>query len=227
MTIPNTFTNGTVADANEVNANFTHNDGLVPVGAIISWAKTFLSRDSGTTDGTTTNKLVDSSQNFTSTVSVGDLIHNTTDSTFAYVTAIDSNTQLSIDADIMVSGEAYTIYATPALSDNFVECKGQTLSDGDSRFNGATIPDLNGGNRFLRGSSTSGATGGSEEHNHQWFGPESWQANGTTQQSMREAGFSVGGDTLWWKGNEGNDLYTKNEDTKPPYYEVVWIMRIK
>lgn len=65
--------------------------------------------DSGTTDGTTSNKLVDSSQNFVTTVTVGMPVHNTTDDTYATVTAVDSNTVLSLSADIMTTGENYQI----------------------------------------------------------------------------------------------------------------------
>lgn len=66
---------------------------------------------SSTTTGTTTNKLVDSGGAFTTgvTVDVGDEIHNTTDSTYCYVTAVDSATVLSVSADIMPTGKAYTI----------------------------------------------------------------------------------------------------------------------
>jgi len=70
--------------------------------------------DSGTTDGTTANKLVDSTQNFVTTVTIGDVIRNTTDGTYAIVTAIDSDTQLSLSVDIMVSGENYTIQHSDA-----------------------------------------------------------------------------------------------------------------
>jgi hypothetical protein len=66
-------------------------------------------KDSGTTTATTANKLVDGTQNFTSTVRVGDLVSNTTDSTTATVTAVDSDTTLSLSADIMTSGENYQI----------------------------------------------------------------------------------------------------------------------
>ena len=66
-------------------------------------------KDSGTTTATTANKLVDSGQNFTSTVRVGDLVKNTTDSTTATVTAVDSDTTLSLSADIMVLDDAYQI----------------------------------------------------------------------------------------------------------------------
>ena len=41
---------------------------------------------------------------------------------------------------------------TPALPDNWVQCNGQTLDDPDSPYDGATLPNLNGDGRFLRGS---------------------------------------------------------------------------
>jgi hypothetical protein len=66
-------------------------------------------KDSGTTTGTTTNKLVDSNQNFLTTVKVGMTVYNTTDSTVTNVTAVDSDTQLTLADDIMVSGEAYQV----------------------------------------------------------------------------------------------------------------------
>jgi len=69
--------------------------------------------DSGTTSATTANKLedTDSGKTFTSTVSVGMVVRNTTDTTFAHVTVIDGDTILSLDADIMTTGETYTIGA--------------------------------------------------------------------------------------------------------------------
>ena len=72
--------------------------------------------DSGATSSATTNKLVDSTQNFTSTVQVRDLVVNTTDGTVAFVGAVDSDTTLSLvdaansNSDIMASGEAYEIH---------------------------------------------------------------------------------------------------------------------
>ena len=70
--------------------------------------------DSGTTDGVAANKLIQSGQNFLTTVTVGDVVYNTTDGTYALVTAIDSDTQLSISADIMASGEVYRIQHSDA-----------------------------------------------------------------------------------------------------------------
>lgn len=68
------------------------------------------SAESGITDGsTTTDKLIQSGQNFNTTVGPGALVHNTTDSTYALVTAVDSDTQLSLGTDIMATGENYVI----------------------------------------------------------------------------------------------------------------------
>jgi hypothetical protein len=64
-------------------------------------------------DGTAANKLVDSTQSFATSVKIGGIVHNTTDGTIATITAVDSNTQLSLSADIMATGESYTIYASP------------------------------------------------------------------------------------------------------------------
>jgi len=66
-------------------------------------------RATGTTDGTTTDKLIDSGQDFSTTVKVGDIVKNTTDTTQAIITSVDSDTQLTLDSDIMVSGEDYDI----------------------------------------------------------------------------------------------------------------------
>jgi hypothetical protein len=112
----------------------------------------------------------------------------------------------------------------------WVECNGQTLSDPESPFDGQVIPDLNGNNNFLRGNSTSGGTGGSATHNHQWAiqvagigglglaeddDAETWQSDGTTQQDCTFTNLGA------------NGFYTKNASTLPPYYNVVWIMKIK
>ena len=72
--------------------------------------------DNGFTSSATTNKLVDSTQNFSSTVQPRDLVINTTDGTVAFVGAVDSDTTLSlVDAansnlDVMASGENYEIH---------------------------------------------------------------------------------------------------------------------
>jgi len=98
---------------------------------------------------------------------------------------------------------------TPPLPSSFVECNGQTLSDSNSPYNGRTIPDLNGSSgteRFLRGQTTSGGTGGSESHTHS---------------------ISFGGYPDMGTGGSRADSPTGATSTLPSYYEVVWIMRVK
>lgn len=66
---------------------------------------------SGTATATTANKLVDSGQ-FTEAESyyLGMKLFNSTDNTYAVVTAKDDNDTLSIDTDIMANGETYVIF---------------------------------------------------------------------------------------------------------------------
>ena len=64
----------------------------------------------GTATGTQTNKLIDSSASFTSTVAVGDIAVETQSEQFANVTAVDSDTQLTLDDNLIQSGGGYTIY---------------------------------------------------------------------------------------------------------------------
>lgn len=63
----------------------------------------------GQTTATTTNKLVDVGADFTNVV-VGDIIYNDTDLTVATVTEVETSTILVLSADIMTSGETYTIF---------------------------------------------------------------------------------------------------------------------
>ena len=63
---------------------------------------------SGSGTSTTSNKLVDSNAAFATSI-VGQTVYNITDKTSAMVTARDSGTTLSIDTNIMASGENYII----------------------------------------------------------------------------------------------------------------------
>lgn len=100
--------------------------------------------------------------------------------------------------------------STPALGFGWVECNGQVLSDADSVYNGQTIPNLNNSgatatNAFLRGSTTSGGTGGST-------------TTGTTAADSTAPGAGAGASFTSGHSHTGNE---------PPYYNVVWIMRVK
>jgi hypothetical protein len=104
---------------------------------------------------------------------------------------------------------------TPALPESWVECNGQTIDDSDSVYDGITLPDLNGTSDsdklFLRGATSSGGTGGSASDSF------SWQAS---------SGIASGGNPNI-QYVEGSKNGTKTINTIPPYYEVVWIIRIK
>lgn len=88
--------------------------------------------DAGT-DGTgTANKLTVAS---TSGFSVGDIVHNRTDNTFATITAIDSATVASISADIMDAAELYTVYSATQYIDKPVFAEGIAVVKRDATKN--------------------------------------------------------------------------------------------
>lgn len=127
---------------------------------------------------------------------------------------------------------AKTLSGVPqTLSSNFVECDGSVLSDATSPLNGVTIPDLNGDNRFMRGSTTSGATGGEDTHvltdaempNHTHGIGRASGNSVTTNYGRALNGFtSLSGDIVTSSAGSG-----AAHENRPPYYEIVWIMRIK
>jgi len=100
---------------------------------------------------------------------------------------------------------------TPALPTGWVECGGQTLSDGASPYNGQAIPNLNGGNQFLRGNTTSSGTGGAATHAH----------SVTTTQT----GSDLAPDASHFV--DGTIITVNAASSLPPYRDVVWIMRVK
>lgn len=103
---------------------------------------------------------------------------------------------------------AKSLSGVPALPEGWVECNGQTLSDPESPLDGQVIPALNGSigtQRFLRGSITSGATGGLDSHSH----------------SSIATGGAIGGSGDYLR----QGIHSTNH--LPPYYNVVWIMKTK
>lgn len=109
---------------------------------------------------------------------------------------------------------AKNISGVPTLSDGWVECNGQVLADPLSPLDGQTMPDLNGASgdpRFLRGSSASGSTGGSEDHTH-------------TLSAHAFTNTSAGGSSNSWVNFDNTVGETS---TLPSYYSVVWIMKVR
>ena len=69
----------------------------------------------GLTTSTAANKLIDTGANFTGTASL--LVFNNTTGQSARITAVDSSTQVSLDADIFTAaGQSYTIVVLVALT---------------------------------------------------------------------------------------------------------------
>jgi len=97
--------------------------------------------------------------------------------------------------------------SVPSINSGWLECDGSVISDADSPFNGDTMPDLNSNKYFLSGSVGSGGTGGASEHYH------------TMTYNARNA--EQGG------GYALRTTQTSSELHLPPFYTVIWMMRIK
>ena len=130
---------------------------------------------------------------------------------------------------------AKTLAGVPNLAEGWVECDGSVLVDSQSSLNGQTIPDLNGDNRFLRGNSTSGGVGGAEPTTHRHVMETTtdtssastgdnvgWETSGSSTNSMNTFGAGAGS----WEKIQGRTTLVAGS-TLPPYYEIVWIMRVR
>jgi len=86
--------------------------------------------DSGTATSTQTDKLIDSGQNFETTVEVGDIVEDTSGDTpvpFATVERVNSDTMLTLDTDIITSGDTYSIIRPITLEEIETEVGDDTL----------------------------------------------------------------------------------------------------
>jgi hypothetical protein len=93
----------------------------------------------------------------------------------------------------------------PALPGTWAECNGQTLDDPESPLHGQVLPALNTEQRFLRGAAISGGVGGID-----YFGTASADNAGVGATfAAVTTDFSPGATPF------------------PPYYEAVWIVRVK
>jgi hypothetical protein len=143
-----------------------------------------------------------------------------------------------------------TLTGCPALPSSFAECNGQTLSDGDSPFNGQTIPNLNGEGRFLRGSNASGTVQADalQGHYHSIYDPghhhldqlRHFPANANYGTFGGDADIGDGnidaitgygnytGITVLAASNDGSNGNPRlSNETRPINMSVVWVMRIK
>lgn len=69
--------------------------------------------ETGTNTTNTASKLIDSAATFiTNNIKTGDIVHNDTDETSATVVSVDSQTQLTLNANIFTAtGKVFTVYA--------------------------------------------------------------------------------------------------------------------
>jgi len=204
---------------------------MTPIGAMVGWLKTLhekSSTGSQTNTSTSATQLIDTNADFVSDgITAGMIVHNEDDDEYAIVeTVVDLNTltlvsdlnagTADVDTFNSATGVNYAIYSTPELPDNWLECNGQTISDADSPMNGAILPDMNSGaQRFLRGATGSGGTGGSESHTHT-----------ITSDTNTGNVLNSGGSAAPWKDHNHGGA-TGSYSTLPTYYESVWIVRIK
>jgi len=82
--------------------------------------------DSGTDATGTADKLTVAS---TASFAIGDYVHNTTDGTYATITAIDSGTVASISEDIMDAAETYAVYSALESTDRLMAAEGFLLAE--------------------------------------------------------------------------------------------------
>ncbi len=130
---------------------------------------------------------------------------------------------------------AKTLTGVPALPSGWVECDGSVLSDAESPLNGQTIPNLNGSNYFLRGASTSGGTGGAAtvSHNHIWAvsanTDKRLQLQADSNDGINRTAIADGSMTQDLDTSALATAYTDNASVAPipPYYSVVFIMKVK
>lgn len=186
--------------------------GLCPLGTILAWHKTFGLTDSGVCDsiGADTKVLRQTGQNFLTTVQVGMTAVNEslTPILSTIVVEVVSNTELRVKDDIFDDTHIYKIYKNVELPPGWLECNGQVIDDQDSIFDGETLPELLTAERFLKGDTTSGQVGGA--------------LSKTTSIPSATAQIGAGAPN----GADRNHSHTIT-DIRPPYFVVVWIMRIK
>jgi hypothetical protein len=154
------------------------------------------------------------------------ILNNTEPLTIAQVTALAS--VMCPIGSILAWHKSFP--GTPALPANFVECNGQVLNDIGSVYNGQTIPDLNGGGRFLRGASTSGTLQADAFQGHKHRAVSSAGTAGTLTTPSTSVNTNPGFDDVFVDNpyTDGiNGTPRTASETRPVNMSVVWVMRVK
>ena len=218
----------------------------LPLGSIAFWhksleARTLTQKSSGTTDTDTTDKLVDSTADFSGAgddISIGDVVYNSTDNTYATVQSVDSATTLSLDWDAFPDGdEDYEIYPEPDVQPGWIEfgdASGSdiTIDDPDSPFDGMTIPDIIGEERFIRARETAGRL---QEDAFQGHRHELWSTHnrseggsGATYDDLSSAYYLQPNDRIQQATTDTvNGTPRTADETRPKNLSAVPILKIK
>jgi|TARA_R100000789_G_scaffold73271_1_gene68965 hypothetical protein len=147
------------------------------------------------------------------------------DSLITGTTIIESSSKS--DGDVPIGGMIpwlSNITGVPNLPVGWKLCDGTAVNDALSPMNGQTIPDLNGDNRFVRGSDTAGGTGGSATSAH----THSISNAGKIQTSY---GANIDNYSPFQVGVDSTAPTVATQSTSPSilptYINVVWIIRIR
>lgn len=117
---------------------------------------------------------------------------------------------------------------TPTLSPGWVEASGQVVSDPGSPYDGQTLPDLNGGGRFLRGGASSGALQDDafQGHHHgishaveRVIASSAWGGQGGGVANDQPASIQIANPSV---GQHG--VPRTADETRPTNFSVVWIL---
>lgn len=160
-----------------------------------------------------------------------------------YATDLNDTFQ-AVDEKNQLLGEVrmFALSMTGAVTKANLQAKGWAICDGTTPtaqgISSATItttPNLE--NKFIRMSDdeTSGTTGGSDTHNHQWHESStgtyggSYESNGTTTNTFPTGGVLNPGTNynFWRLDTSAQDYYTKNASTLPAYYELAFFIKVK
>lgn len=133
--------------------------------------------------------------------------------------------------------KSFVVSISGAITIAELQARGWAICDGTSPDSQGIVNALltvtpNMQDRFLKMSTntSTGNTGGFAEHNHQWQGatnqgsPRSWRADGITQfdnGSTADNGYSR---TIV---DASQSIYTKNNSSLPPFYEILFFIKVK
>lgn len=141
---------------------------------------------------------------------------------------------VSLDEVVPVGGvlPLDLITAGSSVPNNFKACDGTQVSDAESPIDGETVPDLNTGNRFLRGNTSTGGVGGSAQvslslselpsHSHSY-------TDYTTHPITVAYANSIDFDHYTDSGsiNSGSAGGSGSHENQPQYVDMIFIIRVK